>query len=1060
MHLLKSSLALLLALLLVCPGIPAQSNAQSGAAPVDPRAMIKPDPKRAKKLVEYGEKQEAAGAYEQALAAYEEAARYAPFDITIVSKGAALRSKLVRGYTENAERLALDGNLEAATEQLAAALSFDGSNKTVLERLKEMEAMLAQSKDLPIEPRPLGLPSVVPDKITRSFTLHGDTRTLFEVVASSYGLKASFDPDLPSRNVKLQIQDVDYETAMKVLTAETGTFWVPLNPKLIFVAGDTAEKRRRFEPEIEQTFVLPASVTPTDITEVVRVVRELTGIQKILSSQSAHSVTVRDTVPKVQLAGEIVKDLERSRGEVLLEINLLEVDRNKAMEYGITPPSNLKLYSVPPNLASALRSAPSLTALLTLLASVFGTAASGGISSLASAIPPIAAIGGGRTTFLLTLPSVTANLSDSLSLVRSGRQVLLRAQDGKPATFFVGERYPITLSLLSGSLGSTGFTPNPGGGVSVLPTQQFPVGKGPVSMVAADFRSIGSQDLAALNQLDNTITILLNQGIGAATQFAQATNSPISLGAARASAPPVPAQLATGSLNSNTDALPDLLVTDPVANTVTVLLQNSAANGTFTIQPKPIAVGREPSAIAVGEFNSNVNTNLGFVVTNFEDNTYSVFLGNGDGTFAQVTGSPFALPSGETGPIALTVADFNQDGIPDLAIVNQASNNVTVLRGLGNGTFTPFTGSPLAVGNLPVAIASGSLAGSTGPALAVVNQKDQTVTVYLGNGTGTFVPSSQSPLATDSTPNGVAIADFVQQSLGGIAVTNTGSGTVTIWVDLGNGLFAKALEPPAGTNPYAIVAGDFASSTFPDIAVTNDLSTGAGDVTLLISPTSLISNPAITQQPYPGSEYEDIGLKIKATPTVHPDKQVTLQLDFDIKALAGSSFNGIPVITNRTLTQTVRLKEDETSIVSGLLDREETKTLTGLPGLANIPGASFLFSTHNNSSTDNELLILITPRRLRIPDHLSRTIYAGRGEPTGRAGFGGAAPAAPVAPGGLEPTPGQPPAENPQQPPQQAPAEQPPQGGPPGTPPPQPSPQENPPQPPQPAPPPARPPDQ
>jgi hypothetical protein len=571
-------------------------------------------------------------------------------------------------------------------------------------------------------------------------------------------------------------------------------------------------------------------------------------------------------------------------------------------------------------------------------------------------------------------------------------------------------------------------------------------------MVTTDFRTIGSQDLAVLNQIDNTITILLNQGLGAATQFAQAPNSPISLGATRTNAPPVPAQLATGSLNSNTDALPDLLVTDPVANTVTVLLQNAAANGTFTIQPRPIAVGRAPSAIAVGEFNSNVNSNLGFVVTNFADNTYSVFTGNGDGTFTPVTGSPFALPAGETGPSAITAADFNQDGIPDLAIVNQTSNNVTVLEGVGNGTFRPFTGSPLTVGNLPVAIASGSLAGSTGPALAIVNQQDQTVTVYLGNGNGTFFSASQSPLTTDSTPSGVAIADFVQQSLGGIAVTNTGSGTVTVWVDLGNGLFARALEPPAGTSPYAIVAGDFTNSTFPDIAVTNNLSTGAGAVTVLISPTTLISNPAITQQPYPGSEYEDIGLKIKAIPTVHPDKQVTLQLDFDIKALAGSSFNGIPVITNRTLTQTVRLKEDETSIVSGLLDLEETKTLTGLPGFANIPGASFLFSSHNHSRTDTELLILITPRRLRIPDHLSRTIYAGRGEPTGRTGFSGAGR---VAPAGQEPVPGPPP-ENP---PQQPPAEQPPPGDVPGAPPAQPPPQENPPQPPQPAPPP-RPPDQ
>jgi len=221
-------------------------------------------------------------------------------------------------------------------------------------------------------------------------------------------------------------------------------------------------------------------------------------------------------------------------------------------------------------------------------------------------------------------------------------------------------------------------------------------------------------------------------------------------------------------------------------------------------------------------------------------------------------------------------------------------------------------------------------------------------------------------------------------------------------------------------------------------------------VTLLISPTSLISNPAIAQQPYPGSEYEDIGLKIKATPTIHPDRQVTLQMDFDIKALAGSSVNGIPVITNRTLTQTIRLKEDETSIVSGLLDVEETKSITGLPGFANIPGASFLFSSRNNTSTDNELLILITPRQLRMPDHVSRTIYAGRGEPTGHAGATGAPP---VTPPGQETPPSQPPAENPVLPP----GEQPPQGGAPGVPPGQQPPQENP--PPQPALPPAKPPE-
>src|SRR6516164_3293270 len=894
-----------------------------------------------------------------------------------------------------------------------------------------------------------------------------ELRGAYEEVAGAYGVKASFDPDLPSRIVKLRLDNVDFQTAMTVLTAESRTFWRPLNSKLIFVAADTAEKRKQYDQEVEQTFALPASVTTTEMSDLVRALRELTGVQHIQQSIPAHTVTIRDTVSRVHLAGAMIQQLEHAPGEVVLEIDFLEVDRTNAMKLGITPPSKISLISVSPTLANQLKTAPSLTALLTLLASVFGgpigAAASGGLGSLASAIPPVAAIGGGKTLFLLTLPSASADFAESLSLVHSGRQVLMRAQDGNPATFFVGDRYPVTLSLLSGSLGSTGFTPNPGGTGITIPSEQFTVGQGPVALVAADFRNIGEQDLGVLNEIDNTVTILLNQGTGAATQFAQATNSPISLGA-RSQAPPVPAAMAAGNLNSSTDSFPDLLVTDPAANTVTVLLANSAANGAFTIQPNPIVVGNEPSAIAVGAFNSNTNSNLGFVVTNFADNTYSVFAGNGDGTFTQIKGSPFALAAGATGPIAITVADFNGDGKPDLAILNQTSNNVTILEGNGDGTFSEFQKSPLPVGNVAVAIASGSLAGSTGPALAIVNQKDNTVSVYLGNGDGTFVQASQSPLTTSNTPSGVAIADFVQQSSGGIAVTNTASGTVTVFLDLGNGLFTNALEPAAGTNPGAIVAGDFANNTFPDIVVANNLSGTSGLVTLLVSPTSVISNPAIAQQPYPGSEYIDIGLKVKAIPTLHDDNEVTLQLEFEIKALSGSNQNGIPIISNRSVTQAVRLKEEETSLVTGLLNRQETKTITGLPGFANLPVAGYLFGVRDNSFTNDELLILITPRRVRAPIRDSRTLYAGRGDTSGRAGAGaGAVPVAPTpqpgqpAPAGeqppAEPTPGQPappPAGPPQVPPPPQPApERPPQENqppnqPPAPAPPQPQPQPQP----------------
>src|ERR1700741_3852552 len=92
--------ASLLLLLLPCAQLPAQAP-----SPIEPQApMVRPDPKRAQKAAERGDKSKAAGRFAEALAAYEEAARYAPQDTYIVERGVALRSKLVRAHVEAAER--------------------------------------------------------------------------------------------------------------------------------------------------------------------------------------------------------------------------------------------------------------------------------------------------------------------------------------------------------------------------------------------------------------------------------------------------------------------------------------------------------------------------------------------------------------------------------------------------------------------------------------------------------------------------------------------------------------------------------------------------------------------------------------------------------------------------------------------------------------------------------------------------------------------------------------------------------------------------------------------
>jgi general secretion pathway protein D len=238
----------------------------------------------------------------------------------------------------------------------------------------------------------------------------------------------------------------------------------------------------------------------------------------------------------------------------------------------------------------------------------------------------------------------------------------------------------------------------------------------------------------------------------------------------------------------------------------------------------------------------------------------------------------------------------------------------------------------------------------------------------------------------------VAIADFTNDGIGDIAVTNNGASTLGVYAGLGSGQFSSRIELSTPPGPLALITAVLTSSGLPDAVLT--ASSGSNNfVSVLLDPSSFASGTAgALQTPYPGSEYIDLGIKVKATPTVHEENEVTLQLEFEIRALAGNNVNGIPVITNRTISQTVRLKEGEPSIVAGLLDNEETKSLSGIPGLANLPGVGYAFGLRSTSLTDTELLIVVTPRRMSDRVRASLTRFAGRG---GAGGAGVPSPAPP-----------------------------------------------------------------
>jgi sugar lactone lactonase YvrE len=227
--------------------------------------------------------------------------------------------------------------------------------------------------------------------------------------------------------------------------------------------------------------------------------------------------------------------------------------------------------------------------------------------------------------------------------------------------------------------------------------------------------------------------------------------------------------------------------------------------------------------------------------------TYDVFLGNGDGTFTE-KGSAFG-PSSETG--GFIVGDFNNDGIPDVAAINASyyapNNTITIFLGNGDGTFTVAGSSP-ALGYNPTAIATADINGDGIADLIVVQQGTSSssggqVVIFFGNGDGTF---TQAPSTTSvpSVVSSVLPADLNGDGHVDLVVSGSGGSGVTILLGKGDGTFTSVAGPTQSGEATVAVA-DVNNDGIPDLvfgaATTSNLTVflGNGDGTFTETPSSL-----------------------------------------------------------------------------------------------------------------------------------------------------------------------------------------------------------------------------
>src|SRR6201981_241573 len=403
--------------------------------------------------------------YERAFEYYQEAYRQKPKDLRY--RTAYEHTKFLAGaaHVHRGQLLRDGGKLDEALAEFQKASAIDPSSFIAQQELRRTQDMINKAVNPPqsVAPMPDGLRKRLAEaqgpvelsaisNVPITLKLTEDTKVIYETVGKLAGINVLFDPDYTSRKIRIELNGVALEEALGIIAVESKTFWRPVTPNTVFVATDNPAKRKELDQRVIKTFYISNLSQANELQDVVNAVRTLLEVQLIQQLQSQNAIIVRGTPDQIALAQKLVDDLNKAKSEVVIDVVVMQVSRDKNRTLVITPPTSTSI-SLNNNINTTTTTATGPAGGTGTVTQSSGTnSASGGIN--------LNRIGDlNATDFTITIPGATATaiMGDSSTKIIQNPQI--RALDGQKATLKIGDRVPVATGSFQPGIGGVGINP-------------------------------------------------------------------------------------------------------------------------------------------------------------------------------------------------------------------------------------------------------------------------------------------------------------------------------------------------------------------------------------------------------------------------------------------------------------------------------------------------------------------------------------------------------------------------------------------------------------------------